>query len=326
MNPREILALIGYLALIAVLVAALAFLLRGRMPSPGVTPTPEVSKFQKTAVAWGERTVNVTFNNTGQSSATLLQVLISENFVDDVNYTSASNLPLTAEANACVTVSIDFNYTEGELYRFRFVCTDGEAEFLEAAPTSASDSLLLIGASWRDNGFDLYLGCITQKSELTLLQCLLNSTDVTALTNLPISLKSGRIGILKVNTAYERDAVYAVEVRSATRGFNFTVTAPPAALTLRGADVDEANNWIIFMVVSDRNLVVERLELSADNETFVDVTGHSSIVAEPFLRTGQTSVLYIMFPNEFADRVSDEGAYYARLTATDGEMYYLKLR
>jgi hypothetical protein len=133
------------------------------------------------------------------------------------------------------------------------------------------------------------------------------------------------MGILKINFAYLYDATYVVEVKAATKSFDFVITSPPSVFTFTGADVDSTNNWIFFTVTPHKNRVVQNIELSFNNETFVDVTAHSSAVIEPSLEAGQTSVLYILFPNELATRILSENDYYVCLTMTNGEKYYCKL-
>jgi len=289
-------------------------------------PVFNVSKIQKTSVSWGISEAYVTLNNTGEANATLLQVFISENLWEESNYTATSNLPLTVSANTCVTVNIgNFNYTEGKVYKFRFVCDDGESTFLEQAPTSSSDYFFLSGVGWEEGGIDLYLSCVTSKTKITLFQCYLNSTEVTAVTNLPISVKASQIGIVKINSAYLYDATYMVEVKAASQSFSFTIVSPPSVFTFESADVDSTNDWILFTVAPHKNMVVQKIELSFDNETFIDVTAHSSAVIEPSLRAGQTSFLYILFPNELDTKILDEKNYYVCLTMTNKEKYCCKL-
>jgi hypothetical protein len=73
-------------------------------------------------------------------------------------------------------------------------------------------------------------------------------------------------------------------------------------------------------------MVVQKIELSFDNETFIDVTAHSSAVIEPSLRAGQTSFLYILFPNELDTKILDELDYYVCLTMTNEEEILLQTR
>ena len=131
--------------------------------------------------------------------------------------------------------------------------------------------------------------------------------------------------MVKINFAYVYNATYVVEVKATSQSFNFTITSPPAVFTFESVDVDSTNNWILFTVAPHKNTVVQKIELSFDNETFIDVTAHSSAVTEPSLRAGQTSFLYILFPNELDTKILDEKNYYVCLTMTNKEKYYCKL-
>lgn len=259
------------------------------------------------------------------NTTTLLKVFISEGFAEEVDYTGSSNLPLAVGPGERVNVTINFGYSEDKTYRFRFVCDDGEVEFYEYSPQSYLDSITLVGVGWERASIYIYLGCMTSKPSLTITRCLLNSTDVTSFTNLPISVRPGHLAILKIAIDYQRNAFYAVEVQTKSRSFNFTIASPPAAFTFGSADIDPDNNWITFTVVAHENLIVQSVELSLDNETFVDVTDSSSVPISPLLRAGQVSFLYIMFPNGLATRVSSEDHYYVRLTMTNGEAYVHEL-
>jgi len=68
-------------------------------------------------------------------------------------------------------------------------------------------------------------------------------------------------------------------------------------------------------------MTVEKVEISTDNQTFVDITGNTTAAVNPVLSTLGTNSFYIDFPNAVAGKVSDHPTYYIILTMTDGKQY-----
>jgi len=285
-------------------------------------PNENTSHFRFSSSAWGDGTASILGTNHGNESLIIQQIYIGHDVNTLENFTAQSNLPLTVNREEEAMVTATFNFTRGVKYTFRLVCSDGLLTFDGFAPSVAPAALILQSIYWRETSIIFVIGNQGEET-LNVTRFFINATDVSWKTNLPLFLNSSEGGVLRVNYGYEYDVAYTFLFMCNIGNVEISALSPVSAFNVSEAKADVANNWLTLVVETPHDEYISSVWLSADNQTFVDITENSTAMFEPALRAGASNTFIIYFPNTFAIRASDRFTYYAHFTMISGREYYV---
>jgi len=293
----------------------------GQNPPDG-TPPDNQSQLIVYSAVWQDRSVQIPVSNVGDVSLTISQILINGS-----DYTQHSNLPLSLNPYGQGLVSTNFAYAYDTTYNFTLVYDGHSESSVSESPSAPLPAQLIIDAwsvEWTKEGVKIPLRNVGGTA-CTINRVLVNGTDQTQNSNLPFSLAPSEQKPAEINFAYEFGAFYTFTFTFDGRDAAVTLESPPPPFRVAEIVVGPLDDWIGLEIVVTETMTVRKVEISTNNQTFVDVTGNTTAAVNPALGTLGTNPFYIDFPNAVAGKVSDHPTYYIIITMTDGKQYHVEV-
>jgi hypothetical protein len=265
--------------------------------------------------------VQIPVSNIGNAALTISQILINGS-----DYTQHSNLPLSLNPQGQGVVSVNFAYAYDTTYNFTLVYDGHSESSVSLSPSAPPPAQLITDAwsvEWTKERVTIPLRNVGGTA-CTVNRVLVNGTDLTQNSNLPFSLSSSEQKPVEINFTYEFSAFYTFTFTFDGRDAAVTLESPPPPFRVAEIAVGPLDDWICLEIVVTETMTVRKVEISTNNQTFVDITENTTVPLYPNLSTLGTNPFYIDFPNAVAGKVSDHPTYYIILTMTDGKQYHVE--